>query len=128
PATLGNFFPGFIQAQQNVTFSNSGLVSGTVRRANQDVVSFGTVQISGGTLPQAAQTSIATDGVYSFAGVPPGTYTLVATIPNSEGTPLTASATTSVADDQTSTADIIFSPPAALTPTLSPTTTAPPIH
>src|SRR5262249_55795455 len=65
PVTLGNFLQGFIQAQQNVTFSNSGLVSGTVRRANQDVVSFGTVQISGGSLPQAAQTTIASDGVYS---------------------------------------------------------------
>src|SRR5215471_18141364 len=125
PTTLGSFLPGFIQAQQNITFSNSGLVSGTVRRANQDVVSFGTVQISGGTLPQAAFTTIASDGVYSFAGVPPGTYTLVATIPNSEGTPLTASTTTSVADDQTSNADIIFAPTGGVTGTVSRTNGVP---
>lgn len=119
PMTLGNFLQGFIQAQQNVTFSNSGLVTGTVRRANQDVVSFGTVQISGEGLLQAATTNIASDGVYSFAGIPPGTYTLVATIPNSEGSALTASTTTVVADDQTSAADIVFAATGGLTGTVS---------
>src|SRR5262249_1450029 len=72
PATLGSFPPGLILAIQNVVFTNSGLVTGTVRRANGDVVSFGTVQISGGDLPHPATTSIATDGNYGFAGVPSG--------------------------------------------------------
>jgi hypothetical protein len=128
PTTLGNFLAGFTQAQQNIVFSNSGLVSGTVRRANQDVVSFGSVQISGGGLNQTAFVNIATDGTYSFAGVPPGTYTLVATIPNSEGSPLTASTTTNVSDDQTSTTDIIFAPTGGVTGTVTRTNGSPAIN
>jgi hypothetical protein len=122
PATLGSFLEGFVQAQQNVTFSNSGLVTGAVRRSNQDVVSFGTVQISGGGLQQTGQTNIATDGTYSFAGVPPGTYVLLATVPNSEGTSLTAKTTVTVVQDQTTTADIIFAPTGGITGTVLRTT------
>jgi hypothetical protein len=115
PATIGSFPPGLLTAVQNVTFSNSGLVTGTVRRANQDVVSFGSVQISGGGLFQAATTSIASDGAYSFAGVPSGTYSIVATLPNSEGSPLTAAVSATVVLDQTSTVDITFAPTGGVT-------------
>jgi hypothetical protein len=115
PTTLGSFPDGLITAIQNVVFSNSGLVTGTVRRDNGDVVSFGNVRISGSGLPQAATANIATDGTYSFAGVPPGNYTLLATLPNSEGTALTAIATVQVVLDQTSTADITFAPTGGVT-------------
>jgi hypothetical protein len=115
PATVGSFPLGLLNAIQNVVFTNSGLVTGTVRRANQDVVSFGTVRISGGALLQAATTNIAPDGTYSFAGVPPGNYTLLATIPNSEGSALTATTTTQVFLLQTSIADITFAPTGGVT-------------
>ncbi len=115
PATLGGFQTGFVTAIQNVVFTNSGLVSGTVKRANGDVVSFGTIQISGGTLARAATTNIAADGTYSFAGVPAGTYTLLATLPNSDGTPLTATTVVTVLLDQTTTADITFAPTGGVT-------------
>ena len=115
PTTLGSFPNGLITAIQNVVFSNSGLVNGTVRRDNGDVVSFGTVRISGSGLSQPATANIATDGTYSFAGVPPGNYTLLATLPNSEGTGLTAIATVQVVLDQTSTADITFAPAGGVT-------------
>ena len=118
PSTIGAFQPGLLIATQNVTFSNSGLVTGTVRRANQDVVSFGTVQISGGGLFQVVTTSIASDGTYSFAGVPSGTYSIVATLPNSEGSPLTAAISTSVVLDQTSIADITFAATGGVTGTV----------
>jgi hypothetical protein len=115
PTTLGSFPDGLITAIQNVVFSNSGLVTGTVRRDNGDVVSFGNVRISGNALPQPATANIASDGTYSFAGVPPGNYTLLATLPNSEGTALTATATVQVVLDQTSTADITFAPTGGVT-------------
>ena len=115
PTTLGSFPDGLITAIQNVVFSNSGLVTGTVRRDNGDVVSFGNVKIFGNALPQAATASIATDGTYSFAGIPPGNYTLVATLPNSEGTALTATATAQVIQDQTSNVDITFAPTGGVT-------------
>lgn len=115
PATLGGFQPGFVTAAQNVTFSNSGLVTGTVKRDNGDVVSFGTVRISGIGLSQAATVSIASDGTYSIAGVPPGTYTLQASQPNSEGSPLTATTTANVVLDQTTIADITFAPTGGVT-------------
>lgn len=128
PSTLGSFPAGFIQAQQNVTFSNSGLVTGTVKRANGDVASFGTVQISGGTLSQPASTNIAIDGTFSFAGISPGFYTLLATIPNSEGTALTATTTTTVVLDQTSFADITFAPTGGVTGTVSRTDGSPVVN
>jgi len=115
PTTLGSFPSGLIATTQNVVFSNSGLVTGTVRRDNGDVVSFGNVRISGSALLQPAIANIATDGTYSFAGVPPGSYTLLATLPNSEGTALTATATVQVVQDQTSTADITFAPTGGVT-------------
>ena len=118
PSTLGNFQPGFVTALQNVTFSNSGLVTGTVKRANGDVVSFGSVRISGTNLAQAATVSIAADGTYSIAGVPSGSYTLVATLPNSEGTALTATITANIVVDQTTTADITFAPTGGVTGTV----------
>jgi Carboxypeptidase regulatory-like domain/Bacterial TSP3 repeat len=110
PATVGTFPAGLLHAIQNVVFTNSGLVTGTVRRANGDVVSFGSVRISGGGLLQTASTNIAPDGTYSFAGVPPGNYNLVATIPNAEGTALTAVTFAQIFLDQTTTADITFAP------------------
>lgn len=122
PATLGNFPQGLLAAVQNIVFSNSGLVSGTITRSNGDVVSFGTVQISGGTLPRAATTNIAADGTYGFAGVPSGTYTIVATLPNSDGTPLTATTVVSVVQGQTTTANITFAPTGGVTGTVSRTT------
>jgi hypothetical protein len=110
PATIGNFPAGLLTTTQNVVFTNSGLVTGTVKRDNGDVVSFGTVTINGGALTQSASTSIASDGTYSFAGIPAGSYTLTATLPNSEGSALTATTSTTVVLDQTSTADITFAP------------------
>ena len=118
PATLGGFQPGFVTAVQNVVFSNSGLVTGTVRRANGDVVSFGTVRITGGVLTQAAAVPIASDGTYAFAGVPPGDYAVVATLPNPDGTPLTANTTANVVQDQTTTADITFAATGGVTGTV----------
>jgi hypothetical protein len=115
PSTVGTFPTGLLQAIQNVVFTNSGLVTGTIRRSNGDVVSFGTIKISGGALFQPATANIAQDGTYSFAGVPPGNYTVLATIPNSEGSPLTATTTTQVFLDQTSTADITFAPTGGVT-------------
>jgi hypothetical protein len=119
PSTLGSFPSGLLLVQQNVVFTNSGLVTGTVRRANNDVASSGTVQISGSGLPQPAVTSIASDGTYSFAGVAPGSYVLLASIPNPEGSSLTASTTTNVVQDQTSSADITFTPTGGVTGTVT---------
>src|SRR5262249_48345405 len=101
PSTLGSFQPGFVTAVKNVTFSNSAFITGTVKRDNGDVVSFGSVRLNGTGLSQAASVSIAADGTYSIAGVAPGEYTLTATLPNSEGTALTANTTANVILDQT---------------------------
>jgi hypothetical protein len=122
PATIGNFPAGLLTTTQNVVFTNSGLVTGIVKRDNGDVVSFGTVTISGGALTQTASTAIASDGTYSFAGIPAGSYTLVATLPNSEGSPLTAATSTTVVLDQTSIADITFAPTGGVSGTVRRTT------
>src|SRR5438270_223086 len=74
--------------------------------------------ISGTNLTQAATVPIAADGTYSIAGVPSGSYTLVATLPNSEGSALTATTTANVILDQTTTADITFAPTGGVTGTV----------
>src|SRR5262249_4109625 len=50
-----------------------------------------------------------------IAGLAPGNYKLVATLPNSEGTPLTAAASATVVLDQTTVVDITFAPTGGVT-------------
>jgi hypothetical protein len=76
PLTQGNFPADVVETTQDIVFSNSGIVSGVVRRANGVVVSAGTVQLSGGELAAAITTPIAGDGTYRFTGVTAGTYSL----------------------------------------------------
>ena len=73
--------------------SENGSVRGTVTDNGGAVVANASVELSGNA--QAARTTISgADGVYAFADVPPGTYTLTVTPPS--GFTVGASGTTSV--------------------------------
>jgi hypothetical protein len=104
----GTFAPGAQTASRDVVFTATGLVAGTVRRPDGTVVSAGTVQLVGGGLIGTFTTGIAVDGMYMFAGLPAGTYTLTATLPHPQGTGVSASVSASVAAGQTSIRDITF--------------------
>ncbi|HMD96237.1 MAG TPA: carboxypeptidase regulatory-like domain-containing protein [Terriglobia bacterium] len=109
PLTQGTFDPATPSlATQNIVFLDTGIVSGTVTRQEGEVVSQGQVTMSGTNLLIPITTSIAGDGSYSFLAIPPGTYTLVASLPNPLGTGLTASISTLVVESQRSTANIVI--------------------
>ena len=110
PATPGDFPTGVVVANQDVVFSNTGLIAGRVRRFTGAVVSSGTVQASSDTLLQLVHTGIAVNGTYGFTGLPEGAYQLLATVPHPQGTPLTATSATNVTNGATTTADITLAP------------------
>jgi len=104
-AAVGDFGGGSA-AEQDVIFSATGLIVGTVRRPDGTVASTGTVRLTGDAILGAFTTSIAIDGRYRFTGLPPGIYTLVATTP----TGVTGSTSTTVVGGQSVTADITLIP------------------
>ncbi|MEM9557540.1 MAG: carboxypeptidase regulatory-like domain-containing protein [Acidobacteriota bacterium] len=102
---LGDF-GGAQQATRDIVFSQTGLVTGVVQRLDGTVASGGTVRLTGDALLSSLTATIAIDGRYDFAGLPPDIYTLVATIP----TGVSGSASANVQAGQTTTADIFLVP------------------
>jgi hypothetical protein len=125
PNVAGSFTPGNTAAQQNIVFTNSGVLAGTVRRASGDVVSAGTVQISGGGLQQPLNVSIAANDIYKVAELPSGQYVLMASIPNAQGAANTGIATVPLVQGQDATADITLQPTGGVTGTVFSASNAP---
>jgi protocatechuate 3,4-dioxygenase beta subunit len=111
PSTVGNFPTGSLTAQQDIVFTDLGTLTGTVRRATGDLATSGTVRIQGTppvpeitTLAAAAALGgsgstivtvpIRSDGTYSIAGLPTGSYTLIASVPNLQTGPPNTGTTT----------------------------------
>ena len=110
PSVIGTFDPvnSPLFATQNITFSDTGIITGIVTREEGEVVSEGQVALTGTGINGTLTTTIGADGSYTFYAVPPGQYTLIATLPNPMGTALTANTSTNVSDSETSTANIVI--------------------
>jgi len=110
PVFNGTFDPvnSPLYATQDIVFSDTGIIIGTVTRAEGEVVSSGQVALTGTGIVGSLTTNIAPDGSYSFYSVPPGQYTLIATLSNPMGTGLTGSSSASVSDGNTDTANIVI--------------------
>ena len=109
-STPGNFANGATVAVQDIIFTASGVLSGTVFMGNGSPATSGTIQIvshdSGGGVTLYTGTSIAADGTYRIA-VPAGNYDLTASQPNAQGGPPIIGATTAtVVQGQAVTANI----------------------
>lgn len=102
-------------AIQDVVFSNTGIVKGTVRRANGAVVSSGTIGISGTNLLRSGIANINPDGSYAFTGIPAGTYALIVVVPHPQGTGLIGTGTVTITDGSTTTLDVFLRPTGAIT-------------
>lgn len=111
PDTLGGFSVGGLVAQQNIIFTDSGVLSGTVRKSTGEAITAGTVQILSNLLPQAITVRVGTNGMYKVAELPSGDYFLIASAPNSQGGPGdSGSANVTVTQGQDVVADITLEP------------------
>jgi protocatechuate 3,4-dioxygenase beta subunit len=130
---VGNFASGSTVAQQDIAFSASAVLRGTVRKASGEAASSGTVQIIGtvsiGTPnPKASgivfggtlvTVQIASDGTYAVLALPPGNYSLIATVPDSQGGPANAgTATVTIVQGQDAVGDITLKPTGSVTGTI----------
>ena len=93
---------------QNIIFSDTGIIAGTVSSQEGVVVSQGQVSLTGTGFNGTQNTPIGADGSYTFYAVPQGQYTLIATVPNPMGTGLTGSTSASVSNSQTTQANIVI--------------------
>ncbi|MBL4672768.1 MAG: carboxypeptidase regulatory-like domain-containing protein, partial [Arenicella sp.] len=82
--------------QSNIVFNNTGILRGTVRRFDGVVASFGSIELMGDSLPRTLTTVIPEDGQYRFTGLPVGNYTVIATLPNPDGTGIAGSASVQI--------------------------------
>lgn len=103
----------FGSTNNDIRFTNSGQLAGVVRRANGAVASNGTVQMTGGGfgsdgLVASLIVSIGLDGAYSANGLPGGTYNLVATLPEQQGSPLTQTDVALITEGRTTTKNIVM--------------------
>ena len=109
PPYVGEFAGGSATATRDVLFTDTSTVTGTVRRANGEVVSNGSVRLTGFQNLIALTEGLPTDGTFRFEGLPPGSYTVVATEPHPQGTGLAAAVSATVtAGGQTVLANITF--------------------
>ena len=121
PTVGGSFDPQTGTASQNVVFANAGALAGSVRRHNTHAVLSGEVTITGGE-PSRSFTADIVDAAYRIGGVPPGAYTLKATMPNAFGTGLTGTATATVTAGPEQVVNITMEPTGTLSGVVSRTT------
>lgn len=104
----GVFPSGFVSATRDIIFDNAGIVSGAVRRAAGEVVTAGTVSLTGDALLGTLSTPISGIGEYLFRVVPPGDATVTATLPIAGGTALRASAAAAVVAGERREVDLVL--------------------
>jgi uncharacterized repeat protein (TIGR01451 family) len=118
PTFAGQFPVGLLVATRDVIFNDTGILTGTVRRHNNVVVSQGTVQVSGGSLLNPVTLNIAANGTFQLNGLPADTYTLIATAPVAQGSSLTATVSATIVAGQTTTRVIVMPDTGTITGTL----------
>jgi len=97
-------------ATRDVTFTNTAVLTGLVRRHNGTAVTSGSVVVTGGTPQVGVTAAIHNDATYSASGLPPGAYTLTASATHPQGTALTGTATATLAAGVDASVDVTISP------------------
>lgn len=92
PITPGDF-AGAVSAVADVVFTDTSTIVATVRRTDAAVVSSGDVVLTAVEELIRLRRPLGTEGSFSFTGLPPGTYSLVATQKHPQGTGLSGSTT-----------------------------------
>ena len=95
-------------AQQDVVFVGTGMVVGTVRRADGRVVSQGQIDFNGVVVGRDYVVGIDADGAFNLHGLLPGEYDLTITVPIAGGDPLVDTRSMRVFGHQTRQMDIFM--------------------
>ena len=103
PTFTGSFPSGATSAAQNISFTNTGTVTGTVSRGPVVLNTAGTIVLTGGALAAPITVPIASDGTYTVTGLQPGNYIVTALVSN---TLLQGVTTANITALNTTTADI----------------------
>ena len=121
PAVSGTFDPvnSPLFDVQNIVFNDTGIIAGTVSSQEGVVVSSGQVSVNGTGFNGTQTTSIGADGSYTFNAIQPGQYTLIATIPNPQGTGLTGNTSATVTAGSTTQANIVIASTGAVAGTVT---------
>ena len=102
PTWLGSFTAGSATAAENIQFSNTGILTGTISRGPTVLNVSGTVTLSGGPMnPVTVQ--VQADGTYTITNALPGNYNVLALVTN---TLLTGLTTTTITAGQTTTTNV----------------------
>jgi hypothetical protein len=99
---------------QDIVFSSTGRIAGTVRYADNTVVSLGIVRATRTGLLRPISVPIGKDGFYRVPGLATGQYTLTAEVPHPQGTALVAAVGATVEERVQATANITLAPTGAV--------------
>jgi hypothetical protein len=102
PTSTGAFTQGNTTASQNIAFTNTGTLTGTVSRGPTVLNVSGTITLSGGPM-SSVTVPIQADGTYTITDVLQGSYNLLAQVTN---TLLTGLTTANVTTGQTTVANV----------------------
>ncbi len=93
---------------QDIIFSNTGNLTGRVRKATGEVVGGASVQVTGAALFQTLRATTAIDGTFSFNGLPPGIVTIIAALAVPNGTGLSSTQSATISAGLTTNNDVVF--------------------
>jgi Bacterial TSP3 repeat/Carboxypeptidase regulatory-like domain/Bacterial Ig-like domain (group 2) len=102
PTAAGSFAQGATSATQDIVFSNTGILTGTVSRGPTVLNVSGTITLNGGPM-NSLTVPIQADGSYRIPGVLPGNYNVLAQVTN---TLLTGLTTTTITAGQTTVTNV----------------------
>ncbi len=94
PDVAGSFAGGQTVVAQDIVFTTVAGLRGTVRYAGGTIVTSASVSVSGtyNASPYTRSTTVASDGSFSFKGLPPIALTIAVAIPHPQGTATTGTA------------------------------------
>lgn len=115
PTVNGVFPDGQSATVQDVVFSNTGVLHGTVRRSNGALVTEGSVHVYGGSPSVSLSVGINADGAFAVAGIPAGNYNLTVSQGHSQGSPNTVTLSAAVNAGQSSNVEITLAATGSVT-------------
>lgn len=116
PAVAGSFPSGTSSTLKNITFSNSGILTGTVQSSSGLPLAGLSIRITNGAYSASATTP--QDGSFRFAFLPPGSYSVAVEKGNSQGSNALLNDTANITADSETVKNLVFPTLATVTGTV----------